>query len=162
MNDDGHTIILCSHDMHEVDMLCDTVGIINTGNLVAYDSPQGLKDTLQRKRKEDHDEFMSAMETLAEEQIDSANLRKMSFIVNDKTDEIYELVSAREYVYNSEKLNNGRITLQIENFNDYAVNDVIKTVIQAGGVITSIETEEPSLEDVFITTTAEVDEDARA
>ncbi|MCQ2972032.1 MAG: ATP-binding cassette domain-containing protein [archaeon] len=162
LNDDGHTIILCSHDMHEVDMLCDTVGIINTGNLVAYDSPQGLKDTLQRKRKEDHDEFMSAMETLAEEQIDSANLRKMSFIVNDKTDEIYELVSAREYVYNSEKLNNGRITLQIENFNDYAVNDVIKTVIQAGGVITSIETEEPSLEDVFITTTAEVDEDARA
>lgn len=86
----------------------------------------------------------------------------MSFIVNDKTDEIYELVSAREYVYNSEKLNNGRITLQIENFNDYAVNDVIKTVIQAGGVITSIETEEPSLEDVFITTTAEVDEDAKA
>lgn len=30
LNDEGHTIILCSHDMHEVDMLCDNVGIINT------------------------------------------------------------------------------------------------------------------------------------
>ncbi len=46
LNDSGHTIILCSHDMHEVDMLCDNVGIINTGNLVAYDTPQGLKDSL--------------------------------------------------------------------------------------------------------------------
>ena len=53
LNDEGHTIILCSHDMHEVDMLCDNVGIINTGNLVAYDTPQGLKDSLlESNRKE--------------------------------------------------------------------------------------------------------------
>lgn len=71
-----------------IDMLYDNVGIINTGNLVAYDSPQGLKDTLQRKRKEEHDDLMTTMQTLAEEQIDSANLRKMSFIVNNRSDEI--------------------------------------------------------------------------
>ena len=52
LNDEGNTIILCSHDMHEVDMLCDNVGIINTGNLVAYDTPQGLKDSLLKEEKE--------------------------------------------------------------------------------------------------------------
>ena len=53
LNDEGNTIILCSHDMHEVDMLCDNVGIINTGNLVAYDTPQGLKDSLLKEEKEE-------------------------------------------------------------------------------------------------------------
>ena len=52
LNDNGHTIILCSHDMYEVDMLCDNVGIINTGNLVAYDTPQGLKDSLLESNKQ--------------------------------------------------------------------------------------------------------------
>lgn len=55
LNDEGNTIILCSHDMHEVDMLCDNVGIINTGNLVAYDTPQGLKDSLLKEEKEEHE-----------------------------------------------------------------------------------------------------------
>lgn len=41
--------------MHEVDMLCDNVGIINTGNLVAYDTPQGLKDSLLKEEKEEHE-----------------------------------------------------------------------------------------------------------
>lgn len=56
LNDNGHTIILCSHDMHEVDMLCDNVGIINTGNLVAYDTPQGLKDSLLKEQKIEYEE----------------------------------------------------------------------------------------------------------
>ena len=86
----------------------------------------------------------------------------MSFIVNNKSDEILNVLKTKPYVYSATKVKNGRIALQIENFNDEAVNDVIKTVIEADGVISSIETEEPSLEDVFITTTAEVDEDARA
>ncbi len=37
--------------MHEVDMLCDNVGIINTGNLVAYDTPQSLKDSLLKEEE---------------------------------------------------------------------------------------------------------------
>ena len=59
LNDSGHTIILCSHDMHEVDMLCDNVGIINTGNLVAYDTPQGLKDSLLESNRQEMTEALS-------------------------------------------------------------------------------------------------------
>ena len=68
LNDNGHTIILCSHDMHEVDMLCDNVGIINTGNLVAYDTPQGLKDTLLEENKK---ELTDALSKVHEENDDS-------------------------------------------------------------------------------------------
>ena len=59
LNDSGHTIILCSHDMHEVDMLCDNVGIINTGNLVAYDTPQGLKDALLESNRQEMTEALT-------------------------------------------------------------------------------------------------------
>jgi ABC-2 type transport system ATP-binding protein len=43
-----------------------------------------------------------------------------------------------------------------------AVQNVINTIISSGGIITSIFTEEPSLEDVFIKSTSEVNEDDRA
>lgn len=159
LNDNGHTIILCSHDMHEVDMLCDNVGIINTGNLVAYDTPQKLKDQLQNQRKE---EFLKTVETLTKENIERQNLRKISFIVNKKSNEILDILKIKDYVYKTEISNNNRITLHIENFNDSAVTDIIRTIINMNCEISSIITEEPTLEDVFITTTKEVDENARA
>ena len=42
------------------------------------------------------------------------------------------------------------------------VQNVLNDIYSSGGIIKSIYTEEPSLEDVFIKATAEVDEDARA
>ena len=51
LNSEGRSIILCSHDMYEVELLCDDVGIINRGVLAAFDTPQGLKDTMIKERK---------------------------------------------------------------------------------------------------------------
>ena len=42
------------------------------------------------------------------------------------------------------------------------ITDILKVVVNNGGLIESIYTQEPSLEDVFIRATAEVDENARA
>ena len=75
---------------------------------------------------------------------------------------ILKAIEENEHVHEMDVSDNGRITLAIDNFNDNAVNSVIKTISHNEGVITSISTEEPSLEDVFIRTTSEVDEDARA
>ncbi|MBO6274004.1 MAG: DUF4162 domain-containing protein, partial [Methanobrevibacter sp.] len=57
---------------------------------------------------------------------------------------------------------NGRVNLRIDYFDDNAVTDVLNTLITSNGIIKSITTEEPSLEDVFIKATAEVNEDDRA
>src|SRR6185312_3258041 len=40
------TIILTTHYMEEADMLCDRIGIIDKGKIVALDTPAGLKASL--------------------------------------------------------------------------------------------------------------------
>ena len=167
LNDDGHTIILCSHDMHEVDMLCDNVGIINTGNLVAYDTPQGLKDALLQSNKR---ELTDALSKISDENEDSASraglenlsLKKMSVLLKNQDDELIEKISESDNVKSIEVAHNGRINLRIDSFDDMAVQNVLNDIISSGGIITSIFTEEPSLEDVFIKSTSEVNEDDRA
>lgn len=39
----GTTMILTTHDMHEADILCDRVAIMDKGDIVALDTPQNLK-----------------------------------------------------------------------------------------------------------------------
>ena len=168
LNDDGRTIILCSHDMHEVDMLCDNVGIINTGNLVAYDTPQGLKDSLLDSNKEEITETLhqisaeSEVKTSTMEDTESLSLRKMSFLLEDNSENIINSLKNNEFVKSIEIARNGRINLRIDYFDDNAVSNVLSTVLSCGGVIKSISTEEPSLEDVFIKSTSEVNENDRA
>jgi ABC-2 type transport system ATP-binding protein len=43
LRDEGRTVFLTSHNMQEVSMLCDRVGIINQGKLVALESPEILR-----------------------------------------------------------------------------------------------------------------------
>ena len=168
LNDNGHTIILCSHDMHEVDMLCDNVGIINTGNLVAYDTPQGLKDSLLESNKHEMKDALSKISeenevsTSTKEDVENLSLMKMSILLKNQSDDILDKIKKSSDVKSIEVAHNGRINLRVDSFNDMAVQNVINDIITSGGIIKSIYTEEPSLEDVFIKATAEVDEDARA
>ena len=167
LNDDGHTIILCSHDMYEVDMLCDNVGIINTGNLVAYDTPQGLKDTLLESNKKEISDTLSQISAESDvnastkEDVENLSLRKMSFLLKSNDDNIINSLKQNSHVESIEIAHNGRINLRIDYFDDDAVNSVLDSVISSNGVIKSITTEEPSLEDVFIKSTSEVNEDDR-
>jgi len=45
----GQTIILCTHFMHEAEMLCDRVAFINEGRLIACDTPENLKKIVAEK-----------------------------------------------------------------------------------------------------------------
>lgn len=168
LNDNGHTIILCSHDMYEVDMLCDNVGIINTGNLVAYDTPQGLKDSLLESNKQEMTDALSQISaendvsTSTKEDIEDLALRKMSFLLESNDDSIIDSLKSNDSVRSINIAHNGRVNLRIDYFDDNAVNDVLNTLISSNAIIKSVTTEEPSLEDVFIKATAEVIEDDRA
>ena len=168
LNDNGHTIILCSHDMYEVDMLCDNVGIINTGNLVAYDTPQGLKDALLESNKKEISDTLGRISdengasASTGEDFEKLSLRKMSILLKNQDDEIIEAIRKSGNVKSIEIARNGRINLRIDSFDDMAVQNVLNDIISANGIIKSISTEEPSLEDVFIKSTSEVNEDDRA
>ena len=168
LNDNGHTIILCSHDMHEVDMLCDNVGIINTGNLVAYDTPQGLKDALLESNKQELTNALSEVsneneiDTSRKEDLENLSLKKMSLLLKNQDDTVIDAIEQSDDVKSIEIARNGRINLRVDSFDDMAVQNVLNDIISSGGIIKSIYTEEPSLEDVFIKSTSEVNEDDRA
>ena len=168
LNDNGHTIILCSHDMHEVDMLCDNVGIINTGNLVAYDTPQGLKDALLESNKHEITEALSKISdedeesSSTKEDLDNLSFKKMSILLKNQDQPIIDAIKNSSDVKSIEIAKNGRINLKIDGFDDMAVQNVLDIIISSGGIIKSVFTEEPSLEDVFIKATSEVNEDDRA
>ena len=50
MRDDwGVTILLTTHDMHEADILCDRIAIMDKGNVVAMDTPAELKKLVPPK-----------------------------------------------------------------------------------------------------------------
>jgi ABC-2 type transport system ATP-binding protein len=49
LKEEGHTILLTTHYMEEADQLSDRIGIIDQGKIVALDTPNRLKETIQQK-----------------------------------------------------------------------------------------------------------------
>ncbi|MBI4814019.1 MAG: ATP-binding cassette domain-containing protein [Methanobacterium sp.] len=169
LNQSGHTIILCSHDMYEVDMLCDHVGIINLGKLAAFDTPQGLKDTVLTQEESvesnigeivremedsdtsDHPSFCKLKDAVKESEMDKA--REMSLMVTNSDIELVNKLSQIPCVLDIETHASGRLGFKLAN-TENAVTQVISTIMETGGNITSISTKDPSLEDVFMKVTA--------
>ena len=50
LNGQGVTIILTTHYLEEAEQMCDRIGILNKGNLVALDSTQNLLNKIQTKK----------------------------------------------------------------------------------------------------------------
>ena len=49
LKQEGHTILLTTHYMEEADQLSDRIGIIDTGKVIALDTPAGLKRHIEQK-----------------------------------------------------------------------------------------------------------------
>lgn len=176
LNDDGHTIILCSHDMYEVDMLCDHVGIIDKGLLAAYDTPQGLKDNIletqesktglnitdimkeleEKSNVSDVSSFKKLKENVMESEIENA--REISIKIDNMCAPIMDELEKLPFIFEITPHQSGRISMKISNSPD-AVTAVLNTIIKCQGTISSISTRDPSLEDVFtkVTTKHEVE-----
>lgn len=173
LNSNGRTIILCSHDMYEVELLCDDVGIINQGKLAAFDTPQGLKDTMIKEIKNERGPITSnvseALEKILEE-TDSEdkkaveyikdnmgdidlNLKELSVMIDNKDENMIKHLNDLPIVHDVTEHTSGRITVDIDD-DDEAVTKVIADIIEHGGNITSIATKDPSLEDVFMRVTS--------
>lgn len=171
LNDNGHTIILCSHDMYEVDMLCDHVGIINQGVLAAFDTPQGLKDDILEEQNPvtgiNISEIMRELEnnsnvgeissfhklkgTMLESEI--ANAREISIKIANIDEEMMKKLENLPFIFEINPHHSGRVSMKISNSAD-AVTAVISTIIKNNGNISSISTQDPSLEDVFMKVTS--------
>lgn len=166
LNEDGRTIILCSHDMYEVDKICDSINIIDAGKVVAHDSPQGLKDELLHNIEENNNEIRQTISKLEEES--SENNRetinrlkssltdeseKVTFMLSNINEDMINSLEKLDVVNDVKVLGNGRLNISLKR-SETSVNQVITTVLQNGGNIASIKTNDPTLEDVFVAITA--------
>ena len=50
LNKRGVTVILTTHYIEEAEKMCDRVGILNKGNLIALDTTKNLLDRIQTKK----------------------------------------------------------------------------------------------------------------
>ena len=208
-------------------MLCENVGIMNLGVLAAFDTAQGLKDTLMHKNQDallrqmenlsSADEFSAIeryensgkKETIAgvdlvdidsesdiranikdttgtkeaenDNKIDKNHLtarflardpdnhspeylakvrkytKEISIMVKSINDKILEDIKSLDIVYHLNATESGegtRLTIAVDKFADNSVNNVIWSIVKNDGYITSINTKDPSLEDVFIDVTS--------
>ncbi|MDO8870275.1 MAG: ATP-binding cassette domain-containing protein [Methanobacteriaceae archaeon] len=179
LNEKGHTIILCSHDMYEVELLCDNVGIINQGTLAAFDTPQGLKDTMIREDEDakkanlgtiidkieqenpigQESSFKDLKGAVADLERENGKTKQMSIMVSNLNDKMVEEIQKLPVVFEVIKHHSGRVIMEMDEKCKTAVNDVIWAVMENNGNITSISTKDPSLEDVFVKVTAKEKEE---
>jgi ABC-2 type transport system ATP-binding protein len=158
--------------MYEVDKLCENIGIMNHGNLVAFDTPQALKDDLLKASEEALLNQGSVSTTVEEETakdlekekpaevIPKSNIKtqrnfdnykittELSIMMENLSDAIVEKIKELPYVYNIKLSGNERITAEINKFShEEAINEIIAIVLENNALITSISTNDPSLEE---------------
>jgi ABC-2 type transport system ATP-binding protein len=125
LNKEGYTIFLSSHVLPEIQQVCNRVGILRRGKLVAEDTIDNLRDQLDART--------SARITVAATGIDQALLEK---------------VRAIEGVASADLSQWGIMVLAQPGSSVQAdVNDVL---VRGGAKVNTLSTLQPTLEDVFL------------
>lgn len=115
------TMILTTHYMDEADFLCDMIGIIDQGKIIALDSPKNLKNELKGD--------IVILETGEAEKLTEA-FQKASYV-----EEIKRV--------------NGTLQLRV-NDGESSIPDLLAIAQANGGQVSSVGLRKPTLEDVFI------------
>jgi ABC-2 type transport system ATP-binding protein len=123
--ENGTTIIVTTHTMVDADMLCDRIGIIDHGKVVALDTSTNLKKLVSG----DHSTVLK---------LDIPNL----------TTDLLENLRKLECVQTISQENSTHVKLIARG--DDAFDNVIDAVRHNGGKIASVENPQPTLEDVFL------------
>ncbi|WP_449462896.1 ABC transporter ATP-binding protein [Tardisphaera miroshnichenkoae] len=122
----GKTVVLTTHYMEEAEQLCDRVGFMSRGKLVAVGSPSELKDKMKQENA-----VVIRLENGGPWVVDKLGLQKAwwSSESGDPT---------------------GKGTLRVVVESDKEVPELIKSLIDSGIKIVEVKMEEPSLYDVFV------------
>jgi ABC-2 type transport system ATP-binding protein len=119
------TIIITTHMMLDADLLCDRIGIMDQGKIVALDTSTNLKKL-----------------------ISGADTTIMKLEIRNLSSDIIEAIRACECVDSVTQENS--INLRIIVHGHEAFDSVIDAVRAKNGKITSMENLQPTLEDVFL------------
>jgi len=129
LKQEGHTILLTTHYMEEADQLSDRIGIIDTGKVIALDTPSGLKARI------DQNEVIRLELTGWHEDLRDS-LKNISGIDN--------LTSHQQG-----EADLWEVSLQAQN-SRAALPRIVETISGNGTRLVNMNIVKPSLEDVFI------------
>jgi len=125
-NSENVTIFLTSHNMEEVEKLCDRIAIIQAGRLVAQGKPDELKARSGSTRIEIQGRGFSA--------------------------QILDLVRGNPYVTGLE-IQNGQLIIDL--IGEADLSDIVSTLVGNGAQIEEVRRTRASLEEVFLELTGE-------
>ena len=129
LKQEGHTILLTTHYMEEADQLSDRIGIIDTGKVIALDTPEGLKRRIDQKE-------IIRLEVTGWQEYIAEKLRTLS--------EVSNLVARKQGEADLWEVN-------LQSNNSRAVlPKLVEHIGQNGTRLVNMNIVKPSLEDVFI------------
>jgi len=129
LKQEGHTILLTTHYMEEADLLSDRIGIIDTGKVIALDTPEGLK------RRIDQQEIIR-LELIGWHDDIAGKLRSISGIEN---------ITTRQQA----EADLWEVNLHAQN-SRAALPRIVEHISGNGTRLVNMNIVKPSLEDVFI------------
>lgn len=132
IKEEGRTILLTTHYMEEADQLSDKIAIIDHGKIIAMDTPNNLKNSLE-------DTHATVLE-----------LNNWNQNILNEIKSIPEIKN----VHSKYQEDTGRWEIKVHmNNGSNNINDLISTITSANAKIINFRVEEPTLEDVFINLT---------
>jgi ABC-2 type transport system ATP-binding protein len=126
LNQDGMTIIYTSHYMEEVEYLCERIGIIDHGELIACGSLRELRETIG-----DRSRIIVSIDTKRLVELEVKNQLKI-------------LASEKDI-----QIKDGQLTV-FHKEPEMILSDLIQLVTKSGTRVSSVEIVEPNLESVFL------------
>ncbi len=125
LNKEGYTIFLSSHVLPEIQQVCNRVGILRRGQLVAEDTIDNLRDKLIAKSAD-----------------------RITIVATGIDDALLERVRAIPGVASADRSNWGLLVLSEQGTSVQA--DVNDALVKGGAKVTAFTTLQPTLEDVFL------------
>lgn len=123
LNNEGMTIIYTSHYMEEVEYLCERIGIIDHGQLIACGTLRELRESIGDRSR--------IILTMDQERPSIKNVFKGKFLEKDM-----QIQEKQFIVYHKEP--------------QFILSDLIQTVTNTGAKVSTVEIVEPNLESVFL------------
>ncbi len=122
----GKTIFISSHLLSEVEKICDRVGIVNEGVLLAEDKMEDLKMKLSRETE-------------------------IEVEVKKVIPEVIKALSSLDFV-NKVAQENNLLVVKVKTDRDHR-DEIVRTISSQGGAILGLKLREMSLEEAFVTIT---------
>jgi ABC-2 type transport system ATP-binding protein len=128
---EGRTVLLTTHYMEEADQLCDRIGIVDRGTIIALDTPANLKRSINQ------------LDVL---RVEVANFDEARAAL------LGELGAVERCIASSNEDGTVVVALHTSASRD-VLPQVIECITAQGGQVRHLETAQPTLEDVFINLT---------